>query len=51
MIVMSIQTVYTVAGTMTATNSTFKWQHTDAQQHFAVFTPSTLAKRCYFTCV
>jgi len=33
-----------VTGTMTATNSTFKWQHTDVQQHSAVFTPSTPAK-------
>jgi len=41
---MSIRTVYTVAGTMTATNSTFKWQHTDVQQHSTVFTQSTSAK-------
>jgi len=51
MIVMSIRTVYTAAGTMTATNSTFKWQQADVQQHSAAFTPSTPAKRYYFTCV
>jgi hypothetical protein len=36
--------VYTVAGAMIDTNSTFKWQQTDVQQHSAVFTPSTPAK-------